>query len=264
MADVQITNNDCLRNLRFMREGTVDLTVTSPPYDNLRTYNNSDWSWGESDWAPIIKELYRVTAQGGVVVWIVGDSTVNGSETGSSFRQALWAMECGFRLHDTMIWNKGAFSAVGALQTRYAPVFEYMFVWSKGRPKAFNPIKDKPNKHAGQVMTGNIRQPDGSTRRMCGDGAKIIAENGQRHNVWMMPAKKSRQDTRHPAQFPERLAHDHIVSWSNEGDMVLDPFMGSGTTGVAAIKASRRFTGIEIDETYFRIAKDRIEDAQNV
>ena len=259
-ADVQITNNDCLLNLRFMREGSVDLTVTSPPYDNLRTYNQDDWSWGESDWKPIIQELYRVTAEGGVVVWVVGDATVKGSETGSSFRQSLWAMDCGFRLHDTMIWNKGGFTAVGALQTRYGPVFEYMFVWSKGKPKSFNPIKDRPNKHAGTREHGTTRLPDGSLiKRPC---TNVRATHGQRFNIWQQanPGVKGRK---HPATFPEQLAHDHIISWSNEGDMVLDPFMGSGTTGVAAIKSGRSFTGIEIDETYYRIAKDRIEDAQN-
>jgi site-specific DNA-methyltransferase (adenine-specific) len=262
MSEATLMQGDCLERMKGMNDCVIDLTVTSPPYDNLRTYNQDDWSWGEGDWKPIIRELYRVTAEGGVVVWIVGDATVNGSETGSSFKQALYAMECGFRLHDTMIWNKGAFSAVGALQTRYAPVFEYMVVLSKGRPKAFNPIKDKPNKHAGQVMTGNIRQSDGSTRRMCGDGVKLIAQNGQRHNVWMMPAKKSRQDTSHPAQFPESLAHDHIVSWSNEGDLVLDPFLGSGTTGVASINTNRNFIGIEIDPDYFSFAESRIDKAK--
>ena len=262
MSEVTLMRGDCLERMKDMSEGVIDLTVTSPPYDNLRTYNQDDWSWGENDWKPIIQELYRVTVEGGVVVWVVGDATVKGSKTGTSFRQALWAMECGFCLHDTMIWNKGGFSAVGALQTRYAPVFEYMFVFSKGKPKTFNPIKDRKNKWSGKKIHGTIRQANGKTKPASTIG-NVISEHGQRFNVWEIGPQRQKGVNAHPAPFPESLAHDHIISWSNEGDTVLDPFMGSGTTGVAAIKASRRFTGIEIDKTYFRIAKDRIEDAQN-
>lgn len=255
---INLMHGDCLDVMANLDRGSIDLTVTSPPYDNLRTYNGGLNDWGPEKWQAIISELYRVTSDGGVVVWVVGDATIKGSETGTSFKQALHAMECGFNLHDTMIWNKMAFSAVGALATRYAPVFEYMFVWSKGRPKSFNPIKDKPNKHAGQTMTGNIRQADGSVRKMTGSGVKVIADYGQRFNVWDTPAQKSRKDTRHPAPFPVNIAQDQIISWSNEGDTILDPFMGSGTTGVAAKNLNRSFIGIELDETYFNIAKERI------
>ena len=260
---VDLMLGDCLEMMAEIEDGSVDLTVTSPPYDNLRTYNDSLDDWTESKWQGVISEAYRVTAKGGVVVWIVADATVKGSETGTSFKQALWAKECGFNLHDTMIWNKMAFSAVGALATRYAPVFEYMFVWSKGRPRSFHPIKDKPNKHAGETMTGNIRQADGTTRRMSGDGVKKIADYGQRFNVWEMPAVKSRKDTRHPAPFPLSLATDHVLSWSSTGDTVLDPFMGSGTTGVACMNTGRRFIGIERDEGYFDIAEKRIMEAKD-
>ena len=124
---------DCLERMKEIPDGSVDLTVTSPPYDNLRTYNNS-LDWGEHVWKPVLQELLRVTKKGGVVVWIVGDATIKGSETGTSFRQALYAKEIGFNLHDTMIWNKPTFTATGALKVRYAQVFEYMFVFSKGSP----------------------------------------------------------------------------------------------------------------------------------
>jgi len=253
---------DCLDVMRdTLSDGSVDLTVTSPPYDNLRTYNGTLNAWTPEKWQAIIRELFRVTKQGGVVVWIVGDATINGSETGTSFRQALYAMDCGFRLHDTMIWNKGGFSAVGALRTRYAPVFEYMFVFSKGACATFNPIKDRKNKHAGAVLSGTIRQADGSTRRITGAGTKTIANFGQRFNVWDMPAEQSRRDTRHPAPFPEALARDHILSWSNPGDVVLDPVLGSGTTCKMALLEGRRFIGIEREPNYFDIARRRIEDA---
>jgi site-specific DNA-methyltransferase (adenine-specific) len=255
---VNLMQGDCLERMKAMDDCVIDLTVTSPPYDNLRTYNQDDWSWGENDWQPIIKELYRVTSEGGVVVWVVGDATVNGSETGSSFRQALWAMECGFRLHDTMIYAKPNFSAVGALKARYAPVFEYMFVWSKGKPKAFNPIKDRICKTAGKSKSGTIRQKDGSTKRMSNEGW-VQPEYGQRYNIWEINPQSVKG---HPAPFPVSLAHDHIISWSNEGDTVLDPFMGSGTTGVSAVNTHRNFVGIEIDSEYFSIAESRIRQTE--
>ncbi len=247
---------DCRDMMAEIPDATIDITVTSPPYDNLRTYNGNNALWGEHVWRDVIAELYRVTAEGGVVVWVVADATIKGSETGTSFKQALHAMECGFRLHDTMIWNKGGFSAVGALQTRYAPVFEYMFVWSKGKPKAFSPIKDRPNKHAGKNASGTVRQADGSMKPM----SKVMKINdyGQRFNVWEVPPHKQTGRCAHPAQFPEHIARDHIISWSTEGDTVLDPFMGSGTTGKMAAQLGRKFIGIEIDTEYFRIAEQRI------
>ena len=257
---MKLINDDALIALTKLEENSIDLTVTSPPYDNLRKYNGNNDQWGESVWKSIIEELYTVTKEGGVVVWVVGDATIKGSETGTSFKQALWAMECGFRLHDTMIWNKAEFSAVGSLSVRYAPVFEYMFVFSKGAPSSFKPIIDRKNKHARATVNGTIRQSDGGTKPISGSGKKKIRDFGQRHNVWEMTGVKSRKDTRHPAAFPESLAADHIISWSNEGDTVLDCFMGSGTTGVACRNLNRDFIGIEIDETYFNIAKERIKN----
>jgi site-specific DNA-methyltransferase (adenine-specific) len=255
---------DCLERMAGIETGSVDLTVTSPPYDNLRNYNGSLDDWTERKWQAVLRELFRVTKQGGVVVWVVADATIKGSETGTSFRQAIYAMECGFKLHDTMIWEKSTFSAVGALKHRYAPVFEYMFVFSKGAPQTFNPIKDRPNKHAGVTMHGTTRQKDGRT--VTSNGAKtkaIIKDFGQRHNVWRINEEKVFNKT-HPAVFPVALAQDHIISWSNLGDTVLDPFMGSGTTGVACMNKNRNFIGIERDPDYFRIAQDRIDGSRRL
>lgn len=257
MKEVNLMKGDCVDKMSTMADGSVDLTVTSPPYDNLRTYNGNNAQWGEHVWRKVLDELYRVTAEGGVVVWVVADATIKGSETGTSFRQALHAMECGFRLHDTMIWNKGGFSAVGSLKTRYAPVFEYMFILSKGSPKTFNPIKDRKSKHGGKKIARTKRLADGTTKKY---PDYIAREYGQRFNVWEMQPVKSNRSS-HPAPFPERLAHDHIISWSNPGDVVFDPFIGSGTTGKMAIQLRRSFIGIELDPDYFEIARERINGA---
>ena len=261
MVDLRL--GECLELMKNIPDGSVDLTVTSPPYDNLRTYNGNIDQWNFEKFKEIAKELYRVTANGGVVVWVVGDATIKGSETGTSFRQALHFMDCGFNLHDTMIWSKPSFTAVGALKTRYAQTFEYMFVFSKGKIKTFNALKDRKTKSRSKDKNGMIRQKDGSFRPMSNRG-KQYGEFGIRYNVWDIPPVMSNiERTGHPAQFPEQLANDHIISWSNEGDTVLDCFMGSGTTGKMAVLNNRQFIGIELDEGYFNIAKKRIEEAIN-
>ena len=257
---MQLLHGDCLELMKDIPNEYIDLTVTSPPYDKLRTYNGNIEQWSFEKFQNISKELFRITKQGGVVVWIVADATVKGSETGTSFRQALWFMECGFNLHDTMIWEKPSSGAIGSLN-RYEQTTEYMFVLSKGKPKAANIICDKLNKRRGEIQRGSIRQAAGSTRKTTQYGKKKINEYGRRHNLWMIAPEMSNAKRYHPAQFPEQLAHDHIISWSNEEDTVLDCFMGSGTTGVACVNTNRDFIGIELDEHYFRIAEKRIDEA---
>ena len=212
---------DNIVGLKSLPDACIDLTVTSPPYDNLRTYKGFTW-----DEEGLIRELYRVTKPGGVVVWIVNDATVNGSETGTSFRQALLFRAAGFNLHDTMIWRK---SGVSFPETnRYYPNFEYMFVFSKGRPKTSHLIADRPNIHAGTKVKNSERQPDGTIKKSSGSQkGRLIKETGVRFNVWEVVEEKNNK-TGHPAVFPVRLAADHIVTWSDPGDVVLDPFMGSG------------------------------------
>lgn len=252
MSNVNLMHGDCLERMSEIPDGSVDLVVTSPPYDNLRDYHGYSFEFEK-----IAKELNRIIKDGGVIVWVVGDATVKGSESGTSFRQALYFKDvCGLNLHDTMIWNKGCFSAVGALQTRYAPVFEYMFIFSKGKIGTFNPIKDKPNKWAGDTRKHLMnRHSDGNTKPSKG---YTLSEFGQRYNIWDIFPHRQKGPNKHPAPFPMQLATDHIVSWSNPNDIVLDPFLGSGTTGVAALELDRRFIGIEISEIYFEIAKNRI------
>jgi DNA modification methylase len=246
---------DCLERMKEIPDGSVDLTVTSPPYDNLRTYNGTLNDWTPEKWQAIIRELFRVTKQGGVVVWVVGDATIKGSETGTSFRQALWAIECGFRLHDTMIYEKQ--NPVPYHHNRYQPCFEYMFVWSKGKPSTFKPIMVASS---GIVGGSRQRSADGTNKAFNSGGAAHPQK--YRPCIWRYSVGNDRSG--HPAVFPQCLARDHILSWSNPGDTVFDPFLGSGTTGKMALLECRRFIGIERDETYFQIAIDRIATCKRV
>jgi site-specific DNA-methyltransferase (adenine-specific) len=256
---------DCLDLMKYIKDEYIDLTVTSPPYDNLRSYNNS-LKWGEHIWKPIIKELYRITKQGGVVVWIVGDATIKGSETGTSFRQALYFKGCGFNLHDTMIYAKNNVYAHDPRNKRYKQCFEYMFVLSKGKPNTYNEIKDRPNKHVGKTLSGTKgRTKEGIKRNL---KPIVLGEYQARFNIWEYTTGGSVASDKiaykHPAIFPEQLAQDHIISWSNENDTVLDCFMGSGTTGKVCKLLNRKFIGIEISKEYFEIAKKRIESVTAV
>lgn len=247
---------NCLERMKEIDDESVDLTVTSPPYDNLRTYNGNNALWGEHVWKAAIKDLYRVTKDGGVVVWIVGDATIKGSETGTSFKQVIHAMHCGFKLHDTMIWEKTGSGALGS-QLCYGQNFEYMFVLSKGKPNAVNLICDRENVvKSGKVTVNSSLTADKKAT------TRIVERKpfGKRTNIWRI---QPQQKSVHPAPFPEKLAHDHIISWSNPGDTVLDPFMGSGTTGVACVKTKRDFIGIELDDVYFKIAEKRIMEAES-
>lgn len=246
-----LNRGDNVKIMRKMNADSVDLTVTSPPYDSLRTYEGYSF-----DFESVARELYRITKLGGVVVWVVADATVKGSETGTSFRQALFFKEIGFNLHDTMIWNKGSFSAVGALKTRYAPVFEYVFIFSKGAVKTFNPIKDRPNKHAGKTGQCTQRQIDGGLKK---NPKYTIADYGQRFNIWEIGPQRQKGSAVHPAPFPLALARDHILSWSNPGELVFDPFAGSGTTLIAALQNGRNAHGVEISSKYYEMILTRIK-----
>lgn len=248
--DVQIFNENCLDTMGRMPDNYIDLTVTSPPYDNLRDYNGYSFPFEE-----IAKELFRVTKYGGVVVWVVGDATVNGSETGTSFRQALYFMQCGFNLHDTMIYQQAGTGAKGS-NLAYWQAFEYMFILSKGKPINVNRINDLPNSAAGKKRSISQKSEKIGTRI---DRKNIISpEYSVRPNVWYY-AVGCNDATDHPAPFPENLAKDHIYSWSKEGDLVYDPFGGSGTTVKMAYLQNRKSIMSEISQEYCEIAKKRID-----
>lgn len=245
--DTIICGDNC-ETLAAMPAESVDLVVTSPPYDDLRTYGGHSW-----DFERLAGELTRVLKPGGVIVWVVADRTINGSETGTSMRQALRFMDGGLRLHDTMIWNK---YLPGIYGKRYTFAWEYMFVISKGEPKAWNPVMRK-NLYMGK-RGASSRKKTGSSR----DGiTEVIAEESIDENVWRIPVGggiTSKDGSRHPAAFPDDIPLRHIQSWSNPGDIVLDPFAGSGTTLKAAKELGRRFIGIEINPEYVEICKRRI------
>jgi len=248
----KIYNENCLDTMKRMNDNFIDLTVTSPPYDNLRKYNGYSF-----DFENIAKELYRVTKEGGIVVWIVGDATIKGSETGTSFRQALYFKEIGFNLNDTMIYRKLNYLPVTSC--RYEPQFEYMFILSKGKVKTFNPIM-KLNKSAGNK--GGTHRHNGNDLEKLHTNNGIIKKEGRRTNVWDVACgsmnSKDKISFKHPATFPERLANDHIISWSNEEDIVYDCFMGSGTTAKMSVLNNRKYIGSEISKEYVDIANKRL------
>ena len=254
----KIIQGDCLEVMKGMPDNMIDLTVTSPPYDNLRDYKGYTFNF-----EGIAKELFRITKEGGVVVWVVGDATINGSESGTSFKQALYFKEIGFNLHDTMIYHK---EGLTLNHNRYEQEFEYMFIFSKGRPKIFNPLMDKckwygmDSDRTGQKLGTHSEI---MKKARSGKDRTNIKEFKIKGNVWKYNtgyghSSKDKEAFKHPAIFPEQLAADHIMSWSNKGDLVLDPFNGSGTTTKMAKQLGRNFIGIEVSEEYCKIATERL------
>jgi site-specific DNA-methyltransferase (adenine-specific) len=239
MKPNQIYVENCLDTMARMPDNSIDMVLTSPPYDNLRAYNGYSF-----DFESIAQELARIIKPTGVIVWVIGDATKNGNESGSSFRQALYFQSLGLNLHDTMIYEKNS-PAYPASRTgnRYTQIFEFMFVFSKGKPTC-NLLIDKPNKWAGHKdFSGKLKNP--------------VPDFSPRNNIWKYTT--SFNGIKHPAPFPEQLAADHIASWSNPGDVIYDPFMGSGTTAKMALAAGRAFIGSEISQEYADTANKRIE-----
>lgn len=259
-----IYNENCLDTMGRMPDAFIDLTITSPPYDNLRTYgkprkSSKDIKVTDFQFEDIARQLYRVTKPGGVVVWVVGDATIDGSETGTSFAQALYFKTIGFDLFDTMIYMKPPRGAVGNNQT-YWQSFEYMFILCKGYPKTIHLITDRKNKEARSGDKGTKRVASGELMPLNRGG---YGEYGRRTNVWEYNIGRGHSATDehahgHPAVFPEKLARDHIVSWSNPGELVYDPMMGSGTVAKMSIVEGRQFIGSEINREYCAIAQRRI------
>ena len=236
----------------------VDMVMTSPPYDDIKNYNNTN-SWNFEVFKKTADNLVKVLKNGGVIIWVVADKTDKGSESGTSFRQALYFKEIGFNLHDTMIYRKINYMPLN--HNRYEQEFEYMFCFSKGKPKTFNPIKI-PCKYAGQEHWGKMSYYKDDSDNLTEVKRNKIADNKIHGNIfeYRIGSTNETSEFKHPAMYPLQLAKDQIQSWTNENDIVLDPFMGAGTTGVACKELNRNFIGCEIVDKYFDIAKQRIED----
>lgn len=264
-----IYNGCCLLGMKKLADDSVDIAVTSPPYDDLRAYGEQS-AWNHDFFKKVAAEMARVLKPGGVIVWNVNDQVVQGGKTGSSFRQALFFMdECGLRLHDTMIYKKtGVAFASGPHSVRYTQKFEFVFVLSKGKPKTINLLQDKPNKWAGAQSWGaaSARTHAGDIKKSA-EKTKRVREFGVRDNIWEIKnsggfGQKDKSAYKHPATMPEELARGHILSWSAAGDIVLDPFLGSGTTALVAKQEGRRYVGFEINAEYFALAEKRIRAAR--
>ena len=259
-----IYNINCLDGLKDIPDEFVDAVVTSPPYDALRTYDGFSF-----DFHGIAQQLYRVLKNGGVCVWVVADGTVNGGETGTSFRQALYFMEIGFTLHDTMIYQKHNPTPNTGNGCRYQQCFEYMFVLSKGKPKTVNLLTEQRRNSCNDRRT---ERPIRRQRNVDGEFEEVhkyvIKQTVPRQNIWnykvgMHNTTSDKIAFKHPAIFPEQLAIDHILSWTNEEDIVLDPFMGSGTTAKAALLTNRHYIGFEISDNYCEIARQRLLNSES-
>jgi site-specific DNA-methyltransferase (adenine-specific) len=242
----KIYQEDCLSTMAGMPDNFVHLVITSPPYDNLRNYNGYSF-----DFEKIAKELFRILKEGGIVVWIVNDGTINGSETGTSFKQALFFKECGFNLHDTMIWRKPN-PMPHIKQTLYTPSFEYMFIFSKGKPRTVNLITE-PTKYGGKILKTYTSNPESIRKPNIEKPTKYFKPL---QNVWDI--KVFGTNYGHPAIFPEELAQRHILTWSNKDDLIYDPMCGSGTTLKMAKLNNRNWIGSEISKEYAEIANKRL------
>ncbi len=255
-----IINASSDKYLKKIPEESIDMVITSPPYDDLRDYEGKI-TWDYSVFRKIAKELFRVTKSGGVVVWVVGDKTENGNKSLTSFKQALYFQKIGFQMYDIIIYEKTGSGPPHP--NRYFNSYEFMFVLSKGKPNTINLLKDKKNKWAGHSTYGEVtrREKDGT---LTNKGKKTVNEYGARTNIWKYSngkgfSTKDKIAYEHPAIFPEKLVQDHILSWSNPGDIILDPFAGSGTTGKVAKVLNRDWILIEAVDNYCEIARKRIE-----
>ena len=251
----QIIEGNCVEVMRNFDDEIIDLTVTSPPYDDLRNYKGFVFPFEH-----IVKELYRITKQGGVVVWVVNDATIDGSETGTSFRQALYFKETGFNLHDTMIFRK--INPIPQIyRKRYNNEFEFMFVFSKGTVKTHNPLMTGCL-HAGLELNGTTYKNFSKNEQTREKMAKPVKDKKIKGNIWEYVVGKRQEDQEaknHPAPFPCELVRDHVKSWTNQGDVVFDPMCGSGTTARVACEMGRKYIGIDISHEYCEIAKQRIK-----
>lgn len=251
----QIIEGNCVEIMKKLDNDVIDLTVTSPPYDDLRNYKGFIFPFED-----IAKELYRITKQGGIVVWVVNDATIGGNETGTSFKQALYFRQIGFNLHDTMIFRKTN-PIPQIYRKRYNNEFEFMFVFSKGTVKTHNPLM-VDCLHAGLELNGTTYKNFSRNEQTREKLAKPVKDKKIKGNIWEYVVGKKQEDQEakgHPAPFPCELVRDHIKSWTNQGDLVFDPMCGSGTTARVACEMGRQYIGIDISHEYCEMARKRVK-----
>lgn len=256
--NIEINNiycSDCVKGMKRVADNTIDLTVTSPPYDSIRDYKGYDFQFEE-----IAKELFRITKKGGIVVWVVGDKIKNGDRSLTSFVHALFFQKIGFNVHDVMIYQKK--NTPFMRSNAYTNAYEFMFVFSKGKPRVFNPLKCATKRNGFEGLPYN-KMADGVNKKALGE----LKKEKTLTNIWpyavgLGGSTSDRIAFKHPAIFPEKLAADHILSWTNPGDLVFDPMSGSGTTCKMAVLYNRNYIGMEVSEEYCKIAKERIEAAK--
>jgi site-specific DNA-methyltransferase (adenine-specific) len=247
----QIILGDNCEVMRTLPSESIDLVVTSPPYDDLRTYGGHSWDFYGVAW-----NLKRLLKPGGVIVWVVGDATKDGSETGSSWKQAHHFQAIGLRIHDTMIYRKQNYTPL--THNRYEQEWEYTFIISNGKPKTFNP-KMVECTYAGSKTWGEPNMYKDNSGSLTRVKQTVINDKKIAGNIFTYEVgSRITGAINHPAMFPEALARDQILNWSNEGDIVLDPFSGSGTTAKMAKHNGRRFIGIEVNPEYVEISQQRL------
>lgn len=251
-----IYNIDCTEGMKLLPANSIDLVVTSPPYDNLRDYNGYVF-----DYQSIAKELFRVMQEGGVIVWVVGDKIKDGNKSLTSFKQALFFQEIGFNVHDVMIYQKK--NTPFMRSNAYTNCYEFMFIFSKGKPKTFNPLKTKTVRNGVEKLVAN-KKSDGINKKVVGE----LKKEKTLINIWdyavgLGGSTNDKIAFEHTAIFPEKLAQDHILSWSNEGDIIFDPMSGSGTTCKMAKLNNRNFIGMEISEEYTNLSLKRLKILEN-
>lgn len=247
----QFYTDDCVNFMQnHLQDNSIDLTLTSPPYDNLRDYNGYNFNYKN-----IANELLRVTKKGGIVVWIVGDKIKNGNKSLTSFKQALYFQEIGFNVHDVMIYGKK--NTPFMRSNAYTNGYEYMFIFSKGKPKTFNPLKEQTARNGLEMLVAN-KKSDGKNHKVLKELKEKTKTNIWYYAVGLGGTTNDREAFKHPAVYPEQLAQDHILSWSNEGDIIFDPMCGSGTTCKMAFLNKRNFIGVDISPEYIEIAQNRL------
>ena len=252
--DTGIHTADCVRFMETMEAAAVDLVVTSPPYDDLRDYKGFDF-----DCEAVAKGLAEVVKEGGVVVWVVGDR-INGGRTLTSFDHAFIFRDAGFTVYDAMIFKKR--NTPFMRKRAYTNCYDFMFVFSKGTPATFNPLRS-PSVRSGLAPLPYLKGTDGINRKT----ERELSEHKVRTNIWSYAVGRNGTTAdmyafKHPAMFPENLARDHILSWSDPGDLVFDPMCGAGTTCKMAKATGRRWLGVDVSREYTTIARRRVRETE--